>query len=434
MPNSSPERPRILVFAYACEPDRGSEPGAGWGIVQSLAQVGDCTVLVGPEHTAGIERWSASSEDTHLRFVEVGEPWWGRYAKRHRTTWFPLYLWWLRDAKRTAWRLHQDRPFDLTCHATYSAFWLPSPATAMNLPSIWGPVGGAIVTPAPLRPVLGARGLAGELLDAVAIRALARLPATRRTWREATVRIVQNEATLAFLPPDLRAGTRLMNHAPLVELPPPRTRSPGRRILSVGALDVRKGVALAIRALAHTPDDIELVVAGDGPRRAALESLARRLGLSQRVRFLGQVGRIEVFRLLETAAAAIFTGLREEGGLALAEAMLCGTPVVVLSHGGARTVAASALDPSRVALIAPGPVAEVARRLGEAMTRFCDAASADHRPNLDPSRSHACLHAAVQEALAGTQWGSAAAGDRAAPAAVESIVRVATDSVDPGST
>jgi glycosyltransferase involved in cell wall biosynthesis len=389
-------------------------------------------VLVGPEHTAGIARWSASSEDTRLRFVEVGEPGWGRYAKRHRTTWFLLYLSWLRRAKREAWRLHEERAFDLTCHATYSAFWLPSPATSMNLPSIWGPVGGAIVTPPPLRPVLGARGLAGELLDAVAIRVLARLPVTRRTWREATVRIVQNEATLAFLPPDLRAGTRLMNHAPLVELPPPWPRSPRRRILAVGALDARKGVALAIRALAHTPDDVELVVAGDGPRRAALESLARRLGVSQRVRFLGQVGRTDVFRLWETAAAAIFTGLREEGGLALAEAMMFGTPVVVLSHGGARTLAASAMDPSRVALIAPGPVEGVARGLGEAMTRFCDAASADHRPNLDPSRSHACLHAAVQEALAGTNWGSAASDDRAAPPAMESVAMRTTGSAEPG--
>ena len=29
-------RKRLLVFAYACEPGRGSEPGAGWGLVRAL--------------------------------------------------------------------------------------------------------------------------------------------------------------------------------------------------------------------------------------------------------------------------------------------------------------------------------------------------------------------------------------------------------------
>ena len=48
--------------------------------------------------------------------------------------------------------------------------------------------------------------------------------------------------------------------------------------------------------------------------------------------------------------------MREEGGLALAEAMLSGAPVIVLAHGGARTIAERALDPSRVTLIEPAGV------------------------------------------------------------------------------
>ena len=56
----------MLVFAYACEPGRGSEPGAGWGIVRALAQVAHCTVLVGPEHGPGIDRWAASAGEPNL--------------------------------------------------------------------------------------------------------------------------------------------------------------------------------------------------------------------------------------------------------------------------------------------------------------------------------------------------------------------------------
>jgi glycosyltransferase involved in cell wall biosynthesis len=152
--------------------------------------------------------------------------------------------------------------------------------------------------------------------------------------------------------------------------------------------------------LTYSADDIRLVIVGDGPQRRALERLAHRLGVGHRVEFRGRVDRERVFQLWAGAAGAVFTGLREEGGLALAEAMLCGVPVVVLAHGGARTIAAGALDPSRVALIAPGPLPSVARHIGEAMTRFCERDSSETRPNLDVARSLQSLHAAVGEALA----------------------------------
>ena len=400
MPDRVHDAPRILVFAYACEPRRGSEPGAGWGVVRSLAQVAHCTVLVGPEHVPGIDRWAAASGPSgNLTFVQVGEPWWGRYAKHHRLTWFPLYLHWLRRARDEGRRRHRERPFDLAYHATYSAFWLPSPVASFGVPSIWGPVGGAVATPRSLWGLLGPRGFVGEVLDALTTRTLARLPATRRTWHRATVRIVQNEATLAALPRMLQPGTRVLNHATLVDVPPLQRRSPKRQILSVGPLEARKGVALAIHALSHTPEDVRLLIVGDGPRRSSLQSLARRLGVAHRVEFVGRVSRDQVFRLWEEAAGAVFTGLREEGGLALAEAMLCGVPVVVLAHGGAKTLAAGALDPSRVAMISPASPAVTAREIGTAMTRFCDTPHAELGPNLDARQSVRDLHSAVADAL-----------------------------------
>lgn len=393
-------RPRVLVFAYACEPGRGSEPGAGWGLVRALASFADCTVLVGPAHTEQITRQTAESPDDRLDFIEVREPGWGRFAKHHRTSWFLLYLAWLRQALRVARGLHAARPYDLVYHATYSAYWLPSPIARLDVPSVWGPVGGAVVTPLPLWPSLGPRGVLGEILDLVAVRVLARLPATRRTWHTATVRIVQNEATLNRLPARLRGGTRVLNHASFVEVRPSKRRPPRGEVLFLGVLDSRKGVGLAIRGLVHAGKGVRLIVVGDGPRRRSLEALAQRLGVADRVEFRGRVKHAEVFRLLEGAAAAVFTGLREEGGVALAEAMLCGVPVIVLAHGGALTVAAGAVDPSRVALIEPGRPVDVARGIGEAMTRFCEESSPTCGPNLDPDRNVATLVAACREALA----------------------------------
>jgi glycosyltransferase involved in cell wall biosynthesis len=139
---------------------------------------------------------------------------------------------------------------------------------------------------------------------------------------------------------------------------------------------------------------------GEGPARRSLESLARRLGVGHRIEFRGRVPHAEIGRLLETAPAAVFAGLREEGGVALAEAMLCGVPAIVLAHGGARTVALDAVDARRVALVPPGSADEVARGIGEAMTRFCADRVSATGPNLDRGRTLSRLEAACRLALA----------------------------------
>jgi glycosyltransferase involved in cell wall biosynthesis len=125
--------------------------------------------------------------------------------------------------------------------------------------------------------------------------------------------------------------------------------------------------------LVHAAGTVRLVIVGDGPERPRLEALARRYRVAERVEFKGWVPHREVFRYFSTCAAAVFLGLREEGGIALAEAMLLGTPVIVLANGGARTIARAATDATRVVLLEPKSAKAVSRQLGEAMTCFSKA-------------------------------------------------------------
>jgi glycosyltransferase involved in cell wall biosynthesis len=389
----------VLVFAYACRPTSGSEPAAGWGLVQSVAEFADLVVLLGPNSTEATLRWQTEHGDPRITFVPVPEPRWAPVAKRHRVTWFPLYLSWLRSADRVARQLHQAQPFDLVHHATYSVYWLPTPAAALGPPWVWGPVGGAVTTPRDLWPLLSLRGVLSEVLDFTAVHVMSRWSSTQRTWRSATVRLVQNEATLARLPASLQRTTRVLNHALFTVVPPTPAADARTDVLWVGVLAARKGVRLAVLALARTPADVHLVIVGDGPERRALERLVRRLNLSDRVHFKGWVPRATVFGMLSGAAAALFTGLREEGGIALAEAMISGVPVIVLANGGARTIAAASTDPSRVALIEPGPVSSTAARMAEAMTRFARAPRERRESTLDQAAARATLRAAFSEAL-----------------------------------
>jgi len=106
-------------------------------------------------------------------------------------------------------------------------------------------------------------------------------------------------------------------------------------LLFVGRLITRKGVDLAIEALAATDrSDVELLVAGTGRLEAQLRELAIELGVSDRVTFLGYVPDEDLPLLYASADVSLFTSNYEGFGLVFLEALASGTPVIGTPVGG----------------------------------------------------------------------------------------------------
>jgi glycosyltransferase involved in cell wall biosynthesis len=99
-------------------------------------------------------------------------------------------------------------------------------------------------------------------------------------------------------------------------------------LLGIGSLIPRKNWALAITALTHLPDHVELSLAGDGSDRDELSRLAHELGVDQRVTFLGYVE--SVGPLLDRADVIVHPSFAETFGYVLMEAAFHRKPVVVL--------------------------------------------------------------------------------------------------------
>lgn len=112
-------------------------------------------------------------------------------------------------------------------------------------------------------------------------------------------------------------------------------KSGGRkRILHISNFRPVKRVADCVRALAivRREVDTELLMAGDGPERGPAERLARELGVSEHVRFLGKQDNME--RLIPQTDALHLPSETEAFGLAALEAMACGVPPVATRTGG----------------------------------------------------------------------------------------------------
>jgi glycosyltransferase involved in cell wall biosynthesis len=104
---------------------------------------------------------------------------------------------------------------------------------------------------------------------------------------------------------------------------------------TVGSLTPKKGHVFLLRALVQLLKrgvGCSLAVAGDGPERSSLESIAGHLGVSTRVHFLGEQRNVE--DVLAAIDVFVLPSLVEGMPLALLEAMLAGKPVVATRVGG----------------------------------------------------------------------------------------------------
>lgn len=131
---------------------------------------------------------------------------------------------------------------------------------------------------------------------------------------------------------------------------------------SIGRLHPQKGYDLLLEAcaqLAPQHPDLHLVLAGDGGERARLEGLAARLGLGDRVRFLGF--RRDIATVLRAFDLFVLSSHYEGFGMVLIEAMAAGTPIISTDLDTSREILR---DGESGVLVRPGDAGALAAAIG----------------------------------------------------------------------
>ena len=105
-------------------------------------------------------------------------------------------------------------------------------------------------------------------------------------------------------------------------------------ILAIGRLVRIKGIDMLLDAFAKTQTDVDLVIAGDGEERAALENQTRQLGIEKRVHFFGAVTPEQAVRLLNGCRFVVIPSRSESFGIVAVEALVAGKSVLASRVGG----------------------------------------------------------------------------------------------------
>lgn len=345
----SSARLKILVSAYACSPYKGSEPGVGWGFVSALAEHHDLWVIVEEEKFRDdIERY-LNEFPGRLRGVNF------HFIKKQRNRflrklWPPSYYWYYRKwhwaAFDLAQRLHEEVRFDIAHQLTMVGFREPGYLWKLDVPFVWGPIGGMGFFPWRFIPMLGVRGaayyVAYNAYNWIQTRFMGRprIAACRASGGDGIGLIAATPdnqvAARQYWGCESVVLTEVGLPNKVVEIAPRRLDTEPLRIVWTGQHIPRKALDLALRGLAGLPEDIawELHVLGDGPKSADWKSLASTLGVDSRCIFYGWTPRDQALEVMRSAHLMLITSLRDLTSTVIVEGLAMGVPVICPDHCG----------------------------------------------------------------------------------------------------
>lgn len=142
----------------------------------------------------------------------------------------------------------------------------------------------------------------------------------------------------AFLGYSINQGRVIFNAANVEEFAAAKPyQRPRPYVLAMGRVVPQKGFDVLLKAFAAAGvESYDLLLAGDGPERAALESLAGDLRLGDRIHFVGRADRKQVPSLFAGCAFFVLPSRADEGlPVVCAEAMAAGKAVIATRSGGA---------------------------------------------------------------------------------------------------
>jgi glycosyltransferase involved in cell wall biosynthesis len=334
---------KILLSAYACEPDKGSEPGVGWNWALEIARLGHKVwVLTRANNQLSIKsEFLGLSEKNNLHFLYYDLPRWAYLWKKGNRGIYLYYFLWQLGAYFLAKKIHSKENFNLVHHITFGVIRQPSFMWMLRIPYILGPVGGGETAPWRLRFGYPLKGFITDILRDI-LNFLTKFDLfTLLNFRVANEIYVKTPDTMGMIPKKYQKKAKLLleigiNSEDSIITHTYASYQPLRMIF-VGRFIYWKGMhigLLAFSVLSKLDPEARLTMVGEGPEENKWRNLVKRLGIEDKIYWTGWISHEKIKNLYSEHDVMLFPSLHDSSGNAVLEALSHSLPVICLQVGG----------------------------------------------------------------------------------------------------
>lgn len=329
----------ILLCAYACEPNKGSEPEVGWRVVTNIAKLlpnDKIFVITKANNKDAIEK---ENYPKNIQFLYYELPksisFWKKGGRGVRT----YYYLWMIGAMKYIKTLNIS--FDIIHHITFVNDWLPSNFIYLKDKSnkfIWGPIGSH--DPLPEKFLYGSKKYKEKIRIFLQYFFRNFDFNFRKCKKDADIIIginknVKNKISLK--------DNKFLN-IPAIGMEEEFVKNAVHRensefiVVSIGRLIYIKNFKLTIEIfeefVKNNPSvKAKLKIIGDGEDKNYLKNLVKELQIEDYVEFTGKIPLKQVYEELSKASVFLFPTL-ENAGFVILEAMSYELPILALDYGG----------------------------------------------------------------------------------------------------
>jgi glycosyltransferase involved in cell wall biosynthesis len=336
---------KFLLSCYACEPNKGSEPGVGWEWAMAYRRIGEVWVITRSNNRKPIQNWEQKNGNSGINWVyyDCGPTW--LWMKHQGLPTLLYYYQWQREILAVAQKLHKKISFDAVHHITFVQHRIPSFLYLLDAPFVYGPLAGSDKTPREFLRIFSPFERLKERSRYLIERIQPWLPFFRKAIQSATVLLAATPANQIFFRRYFGKSSVLkpaMVFAPSEQIIQSIKQQNKLRLVFAGRLLGWKGIYLALQALKKyvklnqikPGQKVELHIIGAGPEEVRLHKLADSLGIQPWLRWSQWLAQKDLFDCFQNSDALVFPSLHDSGGMVVIEANSQGCPAIVLNLGG----------------------------------------------------------------------------------------------------
>ena len=338
-----PKKLKILVSAYACAPNKGSEPGMGWNFVTGLAKFHELHVIVEKRKWEKpindfIENNPGLNNSVTFYFIDK------KRNKPLRKIWPPSYYWfykkWQKEAYKLAEQIDLKENFDLIHQLNMVGYREPGYLWKIKKPFVWGPIGGLENSPWRFLPSLGFKGFifytGRNILNLLQRRFLSRPKKAAKREMAALISATPNTSKLtkSIWGKDSHVICEVgFKNIQKIEFNKRKKGEPLKIVWS-GLHIPRKNLPLLLKSLANVNFKFELHILGDGELNNSWKELAKQLKVDRSCIWYGWVDKAVANEVYNNAHVFCITSISDLTSTVTLEALTFGLPIICLDHCG----------------------------------------------------------------------------------------------------
>lgn len=337
-----PNKLKIFVSAYACEPNLGSEIGVGWHWVLEMSKYFELWVLTRKSNKVSIEEWMKENPVySNINFIYFDLPYYLRFWKkgmRGVRTYYNIWQW---TSNSVVKKTMQEHNIDIYHHLTYGNTLWPVSSYGQKQFFIWGPTGGVDTIPSEFSNHYAIKGRLIEWLRRIVVNNLKYNYGFNKRCENADLILCKTDILRNIIPSKFRDKAILFTDVAVEKLTFDTVEKTDHKeavkFITVGKLDAWRGFDLLIEAFdlaIRKNPNIHLQIVGKGQDRDRLQKLIQKKELSKYIEMTGSVSMEEYYKLMRDSDVVLNASLKEGAVTVSFDSMAMGKPLICIDTTG----------------------------------------------------------------------------------------------------